>query len=201
MNELLPDLFTWHWFSERHGYDFNGYFVREATGNIVIDPVSLTEETLEALAREGVARIILTNRNHTRDSVKLRQRTGARIAIHPADEAHAAAQGVAADDRLQHGERVGPFEIIDASGKSPGEVALFDAGRKRLIVGDACVGKVPGSLALLPEGVIDDVGRLRASLTRIAETLDFDDILTGDGAVILGGARAALRALVASFPS
>ena len=28
MDEIVPDIFTWAWFSEPHGYNFNGYLVR-----------------------------------------------------------------------------------------------------------------------------------------------------------------------------
>jgi hypothetical protein len=39
MNEIVPDVCTWPWFSEPHGYNFNGYLIRHADGNLCIDPV------------------------------------------------------------------------------------------------------------------------------------------------------------------
>ena len=39
LNEIVPDIFTWAWFSEPHGYNFNGYLVRHTEGNLCIDPV------------------------------------------------------------------------------------------------------------------------------------------------------------------
>jgi hypothetical protein len=39
MDEIVADVFTWAWFSEPHGYDFNGHLVRHAEGNLCIDPV------------------------------------------------------------------------------------------------------------------------------------------------------------------
>ncbi|MEK7783342.1 MAG: hypothetical protein AAB279_05380 [Candidatus Binatota bacterium] len=89
MKEILKDIFTWPWFSEPHGYNFNGYFICHAGGNLCIDPVEPAEETLEELARRGVAGIILTNRNHSRAANQVRARTGGRTAIHPADAPHA----------------------------------------------------------------------------------------------------------------
>jgi len=199
IRELLPGVLTWPWFSERHGYDFNGYLFRDPSGNVAVDPVEMPDAVLEELARLGVARIILTNRNHTRQSSRLRERTGARVAIHPADAAHAQAQGAAIDDPIHEGDRVGPFIAVSARGKSPGEIALHWPARRILVIGDACVGKPPGECALLPEAVIDDPAALRASLARLADEIDFDTLLLGDGAPILTGARAALRRLVASF--
>lgn len=200
MKILLPDVLGWSWFSERHGYDFNGYLFRHPRGNVAIDPVEASAADLDALAGEGVARIVLTNRNHVRASRELRERTGARVVMHGADAAYARGQGAAVDEEIAVGGRVGPFVALDAHGKSPGEIALHWPERRLLVVGDACVGKPPGACALLPESVIDDPAALRRSLARLAAEIDFDALLVGDGAPILTGGRTALRALVATFP-
>jgi len=102
------------------------------------------------------------------------------------------------DDELSPGQRIAGFEVLDASGKSPGEVALWSAERHILLVGDACVGKPPGQLALLPAKVIDDLPRLQASLRRLAE-LPAESVLVGDGAPVLRSGREALQALVRTF--
>jgi glyoxylase-like metal-dependent hydrolase (beta-lactamase superfamily II) len=198
MREILPGVLTWPWFSERHGYDFNGYLIRHPQGNVAVDPVEMPEDVLEALAREGVARIVLTNRNHFRAAARLKERTGAPVSVHPADAEFVRKNGVAADDALAVGQRVAGFQVVAAQGKSPGEIALWDAGRRLLIVGDACVGKPPGALALLPAKVIDDLPALQQSIRRLAE-LDPETLLGGDGAPILKGAGAALGALAGSF--
>ena len=195
MREILPGILTWPWFSARHGYDFNGWLVRHPDGNLCIDPAEMTDDVLEELAREGVARVILTNRNHFRSSMRVKQRTGARIAIHPADAAFAREKGTAIDDELRPGERIGPLVVVDAGGKSPGEVALHWPERHILFVGDACVGKPPGECALLPDAVIDDKRALIASLRRLAQ-LEFNSLLVGDGAAILQDGRNALERLV-----
>lgn len=198
MRELLPGVLTWSAFSARFGYDFNGWLVRHDGGNVCIDPVEPAVADLTALAQAGVARIVLTNRNHFRAAARVRERTGARVAVHPADAAFVRDQGVPVDDALGDGDRVGPFTVVSAAGKSPGEVALHWPERRILVVGDACVGTPPGALALLPAAVIDAPDELARSLARLGE-LDFDTLLVGDGHCILDGARAALRALVAAI--
>jgi len=198
MHEIVSGIFTWPWFSERHGYNFNGYLVCAAGGNICIDPPEPDAATLDEICRLGVARILLTNRNHVRAASALRARTGARTAIHPDDSAHARAQGVELDDELQLGHEVGPFVVVGAAGKSPGEVALHWAERRLLIVGDSVIGNPPGRCSLLPETVMDDPELLRTSVRRLLD-LDFDTLLVGDGAPILSGARERLRELVAGF--
>ncbi len=201
MKELVPDVFTWPWLSERFGYDFNGTLVRHDTGNVCVDPVEMDAGVLEELVALGVARIVLTNRNHFRAAARVREATGARVAIHPADAAFVRERGVTVDDELRAGDRVGPFTVVPAAGKSPGEIALHWPERRLLLVGDVCVGNPPGALGLLPEKVMDDPAELRRSLARLAAELDFDTLLVGDGAPILSGGRAALQALVARVAS
>jgi glyoxylase-like metal-dependent hydrolase (beta-lactamase superfamily II) len=198
MREVVSGIFTWPWFSEPHGYNFNGHLIRHAGGNLCIDPVEPAEEELNEIARHGVARILLTNRNHSRAANKVRARTGARTAIHPADAPHARSQSAELDDELRIGEKVGPLTIVGVPGKSPGEVALHWPERKILIVGDAVVGDPPGRCKLLPEKVIDDPARLRESVRSLL-AFDFDILLPGDGAPILQDAKERLRELVDTF--
>src|SRR5262245_12861776 len=120
MNELLPDIHTWAWFSEPHGYNFNGYLVRHGEGNLCIDPVPPSDETLASVAERAVASIRLTNRNHSRAANMVRERTGARTLIHPDDAVHARSQGTAIDGQLSAGEKIGPLMIVAVPGKSPG---------------------------------------------------------------------------------
>ncbi len=199
MREIVRDILTWPWFSEPHGYNFNGHLIRDSGGNICVDPVEPTVNGLGAIAEEGVSRIILTNRNHSRASNRIRARTQARTAIHPDDADHARSQGTELDDTLVVGSRIGPLEIIDASGKSPGEVALFWPDRGILIVGDAIIGNPPGRCGLLPERVIDDPTRLRSNVGKFLD-LDFDILLFGDGQSLLQDAKVRLNDLVETFP-
>ena len=198
MREILNDIFTWPWFSEPHGYNFNGHFIRSAGGNLCIDPVEPSDEDLAEMARQGLARILITNRNHSRAANKIRARTGARTAIHPADAPHARIEGAELDDELNPGDKVGPFVVIGAPGKSLGEVVLHWPERKILLAGDAVVGDPPGKCKLLPDKVVDDPALLRDSARQLL-ALDFDILLVGDGVPILQAAKDRLRELVNSF--
>jgi len=199
MRAIVSDIFTWPWFSEPHGYNFNGHLVRDPGGNVCIDPVEPSEDALAALVREGVAWIVLTNRNHSRAANRVRASTGARTLIHADDADHARSQETEVDDALEVGASIGPLEIVDASGKSPGEVALLWRDRGILLVGDAVIGNPPGQCGLLPERVIDDPARLRASVRAFLD-LDFDTLLVGDGEAILRDAKARVKELVETFP-
>ena len=199
MQEILNEIFTWSWYSEPHGYNFNGHLIRHAEGNLCIDPVEPGEEGLDEIARLGATRILLTNRNHSRASNKVRERTGARASIHPDEAAHARDQGTALDDALTVAQTIGPLLVVGAPGKSSGEVALHWPARHLLIVGDVVIGSPPGRCGLLPERVMDEPPRLRESVRSLLD-LDFDTLLVGDGVSILEGAKDRLRDLVDSFP-
>ena len=199
MKEILRDIFSWSRFSGPHGYDFNGYLVRSADGNLCIDPVEPSENVAEEIGRHGVARILLTNRNHSRAANLVRRGTGARVAIHPADAVHARSQGTELDDELHAGDKIGPLVAIGVPGKSPGEVAFHWPERRLLIVGDAVIGNPPGRCGLLREAVMDDPRRLRESVRSLLD-LDFDTLLVGDGESILQDAKARLTELVETFP-
>lgn len=198
MREILTGIFSWPWFSEPHGYNFNGHFIRHADGNLCVDPVEPSEEDMAEMARQGVARILITNRNHSRAANKIRARTGARTAIHPADAPHARSEGAELDDELKIGDKVGPFVVVGAPGKSLGEVVLHWPERKILLVGDALVGDPPGKCKLLPDKVVDDPPRFRESARGLL-ALDFDALLVGDGVPILQSAKERLRELIQTF--
>jgi glyoxylase-like metal-dependent hydrolase (beta-lactamase superfamily II) len=200
MHEITTDIFSWALFSEPHGYNFNGYLVRHGEGNLCIDPVPPGDAALADIARMGCAKILLTNRNHSRAANVVRARTGARSFIHPDDAAHARSQGAEIDGDLNVGEKVGPLTIVGVPGKSPGEVALHWPERKLLIVGDAVIGNPPGRCGLLREKVMDDPARLRRSVRKLLD-LEFETLLMGDGASILHDAKMRLKELVDTFPS
>jgi glyoxylase-like metal-dependent hydrolase (beta-lactamase superfamily II) len=200
MREIVTDVLTWPWFSAPHGYNFNGWLLRLPGGNLCIDPAAPPPEVLEEIVRYGVSRILLTNRNHSRAANLVRARTGARTLIHPADAAHARAQGTELDGELREGETVGPLTVVGVPGKSPGEVALHWPERRLLFVGDAVIGSPPGRCGLLREQVMDDPPQLRASVTQLLR-LDFDTLLVGDGEPIVRDAKERLHELVATFPA
>ncbi len=164
MRDIVNDILTWPWFSEPHGYNFNGHLVHDPGGNICIDPVEPMEDDRDALIREG---------GHPRRRRGSRPKPG--------------------------GGTVGPLEVVDASGKAPGAVALLWRDRGILSVGDAIIGNPPGQCGLLPERVMDDPARLRSYLCKLLD-LDVDILLVGDGETMLQNAKARLNELVETFP-
>jgi hypothetical protein len=57
-----------------------------------------------------------------------------------------------------------------------------------MIVGDALIGKQPGSVSMLPPEKYTDPAKARDGLRRLLK-YNFDSLLVGDGASILSGAK------------
>lgn len=85
IKEIVTGIFTWSWYSEPHGYNFNGHLLRHPAGNICIDPVQPGDTVLDELVNIDAARIVITNRNHSRAANLVRARPVARTAIHADD--------------------------------------------------------------------------------------------------------------------
>jgi len=131
MREIVAGIVMWSWRSEPHGYDFNGYLVRHPDGNLCIDPVEPGDDVLALLRREGVARILVTNRNHVRRANLVREQTGAPVAIHPADAAYARGQGATIDPpRLRESVEALTSLEIDTVLVGDGEPILREAGAR-----------------------------------------------------------------------
>jgi glyoxylase-like metal-dependent hydrolase (beta-lactamase superfamily II) len=199
MREIVPQVLAWSRLSVPHGYDFNGFLVVAAEGNLCIDPVELDPADEGELVSRGAAKILVTNRNHVRAAARVASLTGAPIAIHVDDAPHARTQGAEIAEEIHPGHRIGPLVVVGVPGKSPGEVAFHWPERRVLVVGDAIIGNPPGHCSLLRDRVVDDPPRLRASVESLL-ALDFDTLLPGDGAPILSGAHQRLEELVARFP-
>lgn len=199
VQEPLPGVFRWSWFSEPHGYDFNGTLFLHERGNVCVDPPPADEPVLRELEERGVAVVVVTNRDHVRETEAVRARTGASVAMHPL-EAREARESVGLDETLDVGARIGPFQVLGARGKTSGEIALFEPERHVLVVGDCVIGKPPGALSLLPEEKLADAPELRRSVRAFLE-LEIEAILVGDGVPILKEGHTALERLVETFPS
>ena len=113
MREIVPDIFTWSWFSEPHGYEFNGHLILDPAGNICIDPVPPGEEELATIINKGVSHILLTNRNHSRAANLIRTRPGARTLIHRAAADHARRHAPLRVADMTASATCGPYALAD----------------------------------------------------------------------------------------
>ena len=187
MDEILKNVYTWSKYSDEKKLNFNGHFIvsqHPLFGNVVIDPPQASDSDLEQMESLGfVQHIIITNRDHTRRSEEFQQKFDAEIHMNTND---IISNDIVSDRNFNHGDMIAGFlqAVVIPDNKSPGETALFWAEREILFLGDALIGKPPGSVTLLPEEKYDDILKAKAGI-RILQNLDFKHLLLGDGDSIL----------------
>ena len=190
MKPILPGIATWSWFSEEKQLNFNGHLLDVGEHRILVDPPPLSDDDLSKLSNAGqVDYILLTNRDHQRESAAYKDALNTRVYVPQAD---APEMSVTSDKTFVDGELLpGGIWVIHLSDqKSPGESALFiQQGRGVLIVGDALLGKPEGSVSMLPAEKYADPAKAREGLRRLLK-YNFDSLLVGDGTSILTGAKA-----------
>ena len=189
------DLFGWSRFDESRNIDFNSLLWLRPEGNVVIDPLPLSEHESARLERfGGVRHIVITNSDHVRAALELRERTGART-YGPRGEQNQFP--IACDTWLADGDSVVEGLVVLAldGSKTPGELALTLAGTT-LITGDLVRAHAAGRLDLLPDAKLVDAARARQALRRLCELPEIEAVLPGDGwPVFRDGQRALVELL------
>ncbi|HEU4684142.1 MAG TPA: hypothetical protein VFS39_06550 [Nitrospira sp.] len=193
MKQLLPGIWQWSWFSEEKQVDFNGLFLNIGEHKIVVDPPPMPADAATTIRRQGgIDYIVITNRDHSREAEACQRDFGCQLLVPDAD---APQMDVKPTRTFKDGELLpgGIWVIQLRHQKSPGESALFiQQGKGTLIVGDALIGKPPGSLSLLPPEKYADRAQAKEALLRLLK-YNFDAILVGDGTSILTGAKQAVE--------
>jgi len=144
------DLFNWSEFNEERNIDFNGTLWLSPAGNVLIDPVTLTEHDINHLeSLGGAAHVIITNSDHVRDAAKILLITGAKC-WGPAAEKEDFP--ISCDGWLSEEEQpIKGIEVFCLNGsKTPGELALL-IDNKTLVTGDLIRSHEGGHLRILPE--------------------------------------------------
>jgi len=102
----LDNFYSWSVFSEQRQIDFRGHLWIREEGNVVIDPVAISDSDLSQLMELGGAAVIVaTNRDHARMSVFFREQTGAEVLAHEDD---VASFSFAIDRQIVDGEELVP---------------------------------------------------------------------------------------------
>lgn len=185
-----PDLFGWSSFDEERNIDFNSIcWVREG-GNVLIDPLPMSDHDrahVESLG--GASVVVVTNSDHLRDAPALARLFGAEL-VGPAEDPIEGAKP--AGDVIVPGLAV---HVMNGS-KTPGELALI-LEETTLITGDLIRAHRPAELMFLPAAKLEDPEQARASVARLVDACArVETVLVGDGWHLFGGAQEALRRLV-----
>ena len=186
-----PDLFAWSCFDERRNIDFWSVAWVRSGGNVLVDPLPMSEHDrahLEALG--GATLVIVTNSDHTRGAQSLAQQLRATLC---GPRAERDGFPLPCDRWLGDGDEPVPgLRVLEMQGsKTPGELALV-LEDTTLITGDLVRGHVGGALNLLPDTKLADRTRALASVKRIIDEYpQIEAVLVGDGwPIFRDGARA-----------
>ncbi len=175
-----PDLFAWSSFDEARNVDFNGTFWQRDEGNVVFDPMPMSDHDL-AHAHElgGIAWIAITNSDHIRAAGETALIFGAKLAGPSTEKAHPAFEGLTVDHWLDEGDDFLGARVFHLHGsKTPGELAFLLGDT--LITGDLIRGQRAGSLNLLPDKKLSDRQVALDSVRRLAAHGP-TAVLVGDG--------------------
>jgi hypothetical protein len=193
MKPLFEDVLSWSVYSKQKRLDFNGHLLRSEKETVIVDPPPMEPDDREKLHREARPfHILLTNKDHQRDSQELRRQLEAEIWIHEAD---AGMLDEPPDRTFQDGERLpgGLRAVHVPDNKSPGDTAFhLDRHEGILILGDTLIGHPIGELSLLPEEKFADVEKARAGI-RVLMDLSYEIVLVGDGLSIFRNGRDAVQ--------
>ena len=172
------------WQADRNLF-FNSFFLRTDDGNFAIDPLPVDEACGAQIAREGLAWIVITNRDHERAARPLAAATGAKIA---ASEGDAPLLSAPVDRVLKNGESFLGARVFALEGlKTPGEIALYFRKSNTVVVGDALWGDPAGSLRLMPDEKLADPAKAVLSMRHL-RLFKPKNLLVGDGTCLFGDA-------------
>lgn len=193
-----PDLYGWSSFNPARNIDFNGIAWIRPQGNILIDPVALSNHDWNHLkSLGGVDWIVLTNSDHLRAAKEIVDQTYAKIAAPAAEQE---SFPLFCDRWLADGDELVPgLKTIELKGsKTPGELALL-LEETTLIVGDLVRAYQAGTLTILPDDKLLNREEAIASVRRLAELSKVEAVLVGDGWSVFRDGGDRLKELVASL--
>ena len=189
------DLYSWSEFNEDRNIDFHSILWVRPEGNVLFDPLALSDHDRVHLESLGGAKIIIiSNSDHCRDAENIRSTTGATIYGPAAEQEHFP---IECSHWLREGDKlVDGLCIYEVDGsKTAGELA-FVIDSRTLITGDLIRCHEAGKLALLPDPKLMDKRQAILSVKKLAELNQIEVILLGDGWPVFREGQLALKELM-----
>ena len=186
-----PDLFAWSSFDESRNIDFSSVAWIRAEGNVLIDPLPMTEhDRAHLLSLGGASHIVVTNSDHTQGAQGLAQQLSATLYGPRAErERFPVAVRPVARRRRRTGARLAHARNArqqDAR-RTCARAGPNDADHRR-----PCARSCGGRTEPAPDAKLADRARALASVKRIVDEYpQIETVLVGDGwPVFHDGARA-----------
>jgi glyoxylase-like metal-dependent hydrolase (beta-lactamase superfamily II) len=187
-------LYTWSFYDPAIKCQMDCTALKVNSGWVVIDPAPLAEAAWnELLALGSLRAILLTNGNHVRDAVALRERHEVPVVTAPATRREITE--VKLDVTLLPNERLYGITPIAIPGATAGETAFYSQTGV-MIIGDAVIHlSAENGLELLPDKYCVDAEQNRASLRKLL-AFDFHTLTFAHGAPVTTRAKEKLDALL-----
>jgi glyoxylase-like metal-dependent hydrolase (beta-lactamase superfamily II) len=162
-------------------------------GSILIDPIRLAADAIEALPPPSV--VMLTAKCHQRSAWRYRSELGIEVWA----PAGASATDEEPDRRYSEGDLLpGGLRALRTPGPEPVHYCLLREQAPRvLFCSDLLMDGDAGGLAFVPARFHDDPAETRRSVERLAE-LEFDVLCLDHGRPFTDDPRATIRALLAA---
>jgi len=192
------DLYSWSSFDLERNVDFNSYAWIRPDGNILIDPLPLSNhDWLHLKSLGGAAWIVVTNSDHVRATQDVAEVTGAKIGAPAAERENFP---IECDRWLSEGDELVPgLQVMELQGsKTLGELALL-LEKTTLITGDLVRAHRAGSLMILPDAKLQNRDDAVASVRKLAAINGIETVLVGDGWSIFRDGDSRLQELVATL--
>ncbi len=169
--------------------------IKAGSGLVVIDPAPLVEEAWEELlALVPLRAILLTNGNHVRETLALRQKHQVPVATAMATRKDITE--LKPDVVLLENELIYGIAAIPIPGATPGETAFFSKASGVMVIGDAVINlNTESGLELLPDKYCDNPEQNRASLRKLLN-FDFHTLTFAHGLPVTSRAKEKWAALL-----
>ena len=191
---LSDTLYHWSFYDPAVKCEIGCVALKVASGWVVIDPVPLAEAAWKELLALGALRaILLTNGNHVRDAVNLRDKH--QVPVVTAPDTRRDITELRPDVTLLPNELLYGITSIAIPGATSGETAFYSQTGV-MILGDAVINtSTEAGLEFLPDKYCVDAEQNRASLRKLL-TFDFHTLTLAHGAPVTPHAKEKLGALL-----
>jgi len=196
VERFAPESYYWEMVSDELKTTLSSAAFRKEPEVILIDPVPLTMSAMNKLVGHASrAVILLTNANHERGALAMRENM--RISIWAHKDAKPDME-IEANDYFEDGDELpAGLTAIHLPGSSPSETAFYTPANGGMVfVGDALVNLDPDNgMAFLPDKYSHDPKQSRQSLRKLLK-LEFEMMTFAHGQPVTKDAKKRLAALL-----